>query len=284
MFDAKLYAGEGVKQLAEGVYAFIGHDGDSNYGFITTSRGLVVIDNDIRSVAEFRQAIGAKTGQNAKYLINTHHAFDHTSANHIFAREGATIVSSATCRQVMVETGESKLAAMRASDAQIKLLTEGVNVVLPDLTFERRLSLHLGSHHLELIHFGQGHTPGDSIVYLPEEKILFGGDLVMNGYNPQVREGNPYNWIDFLEEMEKMSIATIVPGHGFVAPQACLGRLKSYFLAMHQNVEIMVKNGKNLEEIQGNLILPAYREWGKVRFIPDTIKIMYARIKNDNKF
>ena len=277
-----MYEGEGVKQLAEGVYAFIGHAGDSNYGFITTSRGLVVIDNDIRSVAEFRQAIGATTRQEVKYLINTHHAFDHTSANHIFAREGATIISSATCRQVMAETGDSKLEDMRAGDAQVRSLTEGVGVILPDLTFERRLSLHLGSHHMELIHFGQGHTPGDIIVYLPEEKILFAGDLVMNGYNPQVRDGNPYNWMNFLDEMEKMPIETIVPGHGFVARKDSLGQLKAYFLVLHKNVETMVKNGKGLEEIQREMVLSDYQDWGKVRFRPDTIKIMYARIKKNN--
>lgn len=280
--STNLYAGEGVKQLAEGVYAFIGHAGDSNYGFIATSRGLVVIDNDIRSVAEFRRAITTITPQPVKYLINTHHAFDHASANQIFAQEGATIISSATSRQVMAETGDSKLAAMRAGDAQIRSLTEGVGVVLPDLTFERRLSLHLGSHHLEIIHFGQGHTPGDAIVYLPEEKILFGGDLVINGYNPQVRDGDPYNWIDFLEEMEQMPIAVIVPGHGLVARPDCLGRLKTYFLALHENVEMMAKQGKSLEDIQRELVLPAYADWGKVRFRPDTIRIMYTRITNQN--
>ena len=282
MSDTNQYAGEGVKQLAEGVYAFIGHGGDSNYGFITTSRGLVVIDNDIRSVAEFRQAIAAVTPEKVKYLINTHHAFDHASANQIFAEEGATIISSSACRQVMAETGESKLAAMRASDAQIRSLTEGVGVVLPDLTFERRLSLHLGSHQLELVHFGQGHTPGDAIIYLPQEKILFGGDLVMNGYNPQVRDGNPYNWMDFLEEMEQIPLATVVPGHGFVAQPDCLGRLKAYFLNLHENVEKMVIQCKSLEEIQKELVLPAYADWGKTRFIPDTIRKMYARITNSD--
>ena len=99
---------EGLQKLADGVYAFLGRDGDSNYGVIETERGLVVIDNDIRSVDRLQEAIRSTTTQELRFLINTHNAFDHASANYVFARAGATIISSAVCRQGMAQTGRKK--------------------------------------------------------------------------------------------------------------------------------------------------------------------------------
>ncbi len=275
---------EGIKKIAEGVYAFIGPNGDANHGFITTARGLVVIDNDIRSAREFQAGINAITRENVSYLINTHHAFDHTSANHLLAGAGTTIISSAPCRRLMVEMGDKLIEEIRGNDPRVGSYAGELPVTLPDLTFERSLSLHLGSHLLEITHFGQAHTPGDSIVYLPREGILFAGDLIVNGYHPQARDGNLDNWLKILDEMEKMPIRTIVPGHGFLLQgKEGIRQLRTYFLAIEQGVARMVKAGKSLEEIQKELALPAYQGWGKVKFLPNTIKMMHARVRKKDR-
>lgn len=163
MAQNKGHVGEGLQKLADGVYAFLGSGGTSNYGVIETERGLVVIDNDIRSVDKLLKAIRSTTKQEIRFLINTHNAFDHASANYVFARAGATIISSAVCRQGMAQTGQKKFEDMKAADEKIRELAKDAEVVLPAVTFERRLTLRFGSRTIELLHFGQGHTPGISL-------------------------------------------------------------------------------------------------------------------------
>lgn len=271
--------GEGLQKLTDTVYAFIGHEGDSNYGFLITENGVVVIDNDIRSVDRLLEAIKKTTQQEIKFLINTHHAFDHASANHIFAKRGATILSSTRCRECLVELGEKKFEEMRASDEKIRKLTQGVKVVLPDITFDNHLFLHFGSHLLELIHFGHGHTPGDAIVYLPKEKIVFTGDLLFNQYHPQLQEGNLSNWIRFLDQISEMQIETVIPGHGtIVKGKEGFQTLKEYFIKIKTKVQEMVKLGKKLEEIQKELIFPEYQGWGKTKFFTGTIEKIYREL------
>jgi cyclase len=267
---------EGLQKLTETLYAFIGHEGSSNYGFWVTEKGVVVIDNDIRTVDRLLEGIKQTTKKEIKFLINTHHDFDHTSANHIFAERGVMILSSTRCRECLAEMGEKKFGEMRTSDERIWKLTQGIRVTLPDMTFNNHLSLHFGSDQLELIHFDHGHTPGDVIVYYPKEKIVFTGDLFFNKYYPQSRQGNLNHWIQFLEQLSDMPIEIVIPGHGLmIKGKEGFQTLKEYFLKVKSSVEEMVKRGKKLEEIQKELVFPEYQDWGKTPNLSITIEKFY---------
>ncbi len=276
MAQNREHAGEGLQKLADGVYAFLGQDGNSNYGVIETEQGLVIIDNDIRSADRLQEAIRSVTAQEMRFLINTHNAFDHASANYVFARAGATIISSAACRQGMAQTGRKKFEEMKAADEKVRALANGAETVLPGITFDRRLTLHLGSRMIELIHFGHGHTPGDIVVHLPQEGILFSGDLIVNGYRPQLRDGSCDGWLRILEELDAIAPGRIVPGHGPVTQgREGIRALREYFLRVKSAVAEMAARGKTLEEILEEFTLPEYEGWGKMKFWPNTIRVVY---------
>lgn len=276
MSDNSFCQAEGLQKLTDTAYSFIGHDGDPNHGFVVTEKGVVVIDNDIRYVDQFMEAIRKTTQQEIKYLINTHHAFDHTSANHVFAEKGAVIISSLRGREYLAEIGELKIAKMGTRDENLRELTRGLKVTLPDITFDHRLSIHLGSQLLELISVGHCHSVGDIIVYVPEEKIVYAGDLLLYKNHPNVREGNMVNWIQALDLIYGLPVETIVPGHGGIIKDKEECRvIKEYFLKVKSKVEEEVKRGNNLEDIKRDFSLPEYRDWGKTKWLSITIEKIY---------
>jgi len=266
--------------LTDAVYGFIGHDGDPNHGFVITEKGVVVIDNDIRFLGPFMEALRSTTPKEIKFLINTHHAFDHASANQLFAEKGVPIIASAACREHMAAVGEEKFAEMRAREERVREGAKGIAVVLPDITFDERLSLHLGAHLLELIFVGHCHSPGDIIIYLPREKIVFVGDLLLYKCHPNVRQGNIDNWCRALELIYELPVETIVPGHGGIIPgkEECLV-VKEYFIKVRSKIEEEARRGKRGEDIKREFSLPEYGDWGKTRWLTATIEKVYREYK-----
>jgi glyoxylase-like metal-dependent hydrolase (beta-lactamase superfamily II) len=267
---------EGLQKLTDNAYAFIGSDGGPNHGLLVTEKGGVVVDNDIRSIDRFMDAIRKTTPQEIRFLINTHHAFDHTSANHVFAEQGAVIISSVRAREHLDEMGEKKIAQMGTRDENLRELTRGLKVTLPDITFDHHLSIHLGSQLLELIFVGHCHSVGDAIVYLPKEKIVFAGDLLLSINHPNTRDGNRENWIQALDLIYGLPVEIIVPGHGGIihGKKECLV-MKEYFLTVKSKVEDEVKKGKELEDIKREFSLPEYGDWGKEKWLWITIEKIY---------
>jgi cyclase len=188
------------------------------------------------------------------YLVNTHWHADHNSGNrdYLEAFPGLVIVAHPATRSMLADTAPNyprdvmrdaaplreklshRLESGRADDG--KPLTEaaraeaaarlaevdrmmaalpGFSYQLPTLTFERDLHVDLGNREVEIEHLGRGNTAGDVLVYLPKEKILVSGDLLVSPV-PFAFDGYPVEWIETLEAMDRLDAATIVPGHGDV--------------------------------------------------------------------
>src|SRR6476661_4081888 len=88
-----------------------------------------------------------------------------------------------------------------------------VRHVFPNLTFTDRLTVELGERHVEVLHYGRAVTPGDAFVYLPREKILLIGDLIVNPVTFAL-SGYPTEWLEVLERIDRLDVETIVTGHG----------------------------------------------------------------------
>jgi glyoxylase-like metal-dependent hydrolase (beta-lactamase superfamily II) len=88
-----------------------------------------------------------------------------------------------------------------------------VHLVFPNVTFTDRLAIELGERHIEVLNYGRGVTPGDTVVYLPKEKILLLGDLIVNPITFAL-SGYPTEWLRVLEKVDALDATTIVTGHG----------------------------------------------------------------------
>ena len=133
---------------------------------------------------------------------------------------------------------------------------EGLELVEPDLVYEGEADLDLGARVVHLRTWGRTHTQGDQFVFLPEERILFTGDLVENGafpifpyFPPDDVDVNGDRWIEALEEMERLEPRIVVPGHGDVADQGLIAEVREYLLRLRSETRRLAAEGLGIDDI-----------------------------------
>ncbi|MFE1664531.1 MBL fold metallo-hydrolase [Microbacterium sp. P02] len=213
--------------IAPGVCATVQPDGSwglSNAGFVFDGGEVCVIDTLLTEgrTRSFRDEVRRYTGQEAvSYVVNTHHHSDHTFGNFVF--EEAVIVGHVVCREEVLNVG---LSPMRKDPF---VPWGDIRLRPPEVTFEDRLEIHLGATRIELIHVGPAHTRDDVIVWLPQPRVLFAGDVLFNAGTPILTDGSLAGSIAALDLMESLNPSVIVPGHGELAGGAQIESWRSYF-------------------------------------------------------
>ncbi|MDP6625293.1 MAG: MBL fold metallo-hydrolase, partial [Nitrospinota bacterium] len=156
---------------------------NSNATFIVSDKGILVIDtrpNPDEALKVLRE-IRKVTSKPIKYVINTHFHGDHVFGNQIFAEASAIIAHKNVRLFLEGKTGEDHLTLFK--NMGIPGL-EDTRIIIPDITYEKGLDIIFGRFNLQIKYLGKGHTNSDTIIYIPEGKILITGDLVFNGKIP----------------------------------------------------------------------------------------------------
>ncbi len=207
-------------EISDGIFAYVQADGTwwiNNTGFLVGRRGVVSIDAcaTARRTTAYLEAIAAVTKTPVRTLINTHHHGDHTFGNYLFTE--ATIVAHDGVRQGMAAWGEPKSAPFWT-----EVEWGPVELVPPFLTFEDRIRVYVDDLMCEVSYVGvPAHTVNDSIVWIPERRVLFSGDLIFNGGTPFLVQGSISGAREALTRLRALGAQTIVPGHGPVCgPEA----------------------------------------------------------------
>jgi glyoxylase-like metal-dependent hydrolase (beta-lactamase superfamily II) len=150
---------------------------------------------------------------------------------------------------------EKNIAQRKAEQAELGATA----AVMPDLTFDRELVLRLGNREVQIRNWGRGNTPGDATIYLPAERILFAGDLLVHPV-PYAYNSTPIEWIAVLSQLERLPVTGLVPGHGPVMKDHQYTRqVRELLEFVVGEVEKLATNGKTLPQIQQSLELGAYR-------------------------
>lgn len=253
-----------LNELAHGVFAVLvptGHPGEANAGFIVMDDAVLVVDTHMvpEAARELIAKIKKITPLPVRYVVNTHWHPDHTHGNASYmAAFGSviTFISHTTTRADIATLGSELLARNRVKN---DALAE-VELVLPNLTFSSELYLYMANRRIQLLFFGRGHTRGDIVVYLPDDKLAFVGDLVTGG-PPFARDGYPFAWISTLQTLQQFDIQTIVAGHGKIwrTSQVLMDRIR--FL---QHATDVIRHGdssgRGSDEIVAAIDLDAYRD------------------------
>ena len=209
----------GVIEVADNVYAFIQDNCATNAGFIVSDEGVMVIDSLMTPTlaGKLFAAVRNVTSAPIRFLINTHFHGDHVFGNQYFLP--APIVAHANCRDELIEKFDGNMQRYRARAELIPELDQ-IKMTLPDVTFEDRMSIRLGSREIQLSFHGRAHSNSDILLYLPEEKLLFVGDLAVNRTLPAFPDGHITKWLTVMEAVTKVDADTIVPGHGPVGDRS----------------------------------------------------------------
>jgi cyclase len=272
-------------KIAEGIYHAVGTGNlvvMSNAAIIETDRDVLVVDSHVSPGGAWalREELKTITPKPIRFVVNSHHHFDHSHGNQIygpdvqiigteFAREMILAGKSQDSRArefyvggvpAQIETLKKRIASAADPAEKAKLETqlavqqnhlEGTNAVQPtppNVTLTERLTLHHGGREIRILFMGRGHTAGDVIVHLPKERLIVTGDLLVEG---TAYSGDAYipEWIETLEKVKALDFDTILPGHGGpLEGKTKIDHFQAYLRALWSEAKRMYDAGVPMEE------------------------------------
>ena len=268
-----------LEQVSPGVYAYIQLDGTwglNNTGFITGRDGVSMVDTCFTETRtqSFLQAIGAVTDLPIRTLVNTHHHGDHTHGNYLVP--GASIIGHELCRKEVIETGVHALHPLFPN-----VSFGNLEVAAPFVTFRDRLDLFVDDLRMELHYMGPAHTTNDVVVWLPERRVLFTGDLVFNGGMPFIAMGSVEGSLRALDRLRDFDAETIVPGHGPVCGPGVFDDIESYFLFLQDTAKRTFDSGLSPLEAAQQTDLGRFNTWHDKERIAGNLHRAYSELRGE---
>jgi cyclase len=215
-----------LEEVADQVFAYVQPDGGwclNNAGVIVSGGESALVDTaatEARALA-LRDAVHRVSPGAPRTVVNTHFHGDHTFGNFVFAPQ-AVVVAHERTRTEMAEAG------LHLTGLWPDVKWGELRLELPSLTYRDRLTLHVGEMAVELLHLGPAHTTDDTVVWLPGQRVLFTGDLVMSGVTPFCPMGSVSGSLAAIAELRKLDARTVVTGHGPVAGPELLDGAERY--------------------------------------------------------
>ena len=269
-----------ITNVAKDVFTITqGSTVDSNTTFIVSDEGVLVIDTRpnpdeaLKVLWEIRKV----TSKPIKYVINTHFHGDHVFGNQIFAEASAIIAHKNVRLFLDGKTGEEHLAFLKKMG--IPGLEEA-RIIVPNISYHKGLDIIFGKFNLEIKHLGKGHTDSDTIIYIPEEKILIAGDLVFNRKIPFAGHAYISEWIKRLEELERFDADIVIPGHGDIGDKTIINTMKKYLSELKSAVMEHVARRKSLEDTKGKVkkVMEKYKIWKNFDWLDGNIERAYQEL------
>jgi cyclase len=245
--------------LAEGVFAYLQPDGGwclNNAGVVLGGDAVLLVDTAAtqRRAEALRDAVATVATGGVDFVVTTHFHGDHHFGNRVFA-PGALGIAHEGTRAEMAETG------LALTGLWPDVAWGDVRLVLPQLTYTDTLTLRLGERTVELIHVGPAHTRNDTVVWLPEERVLFTGDVVLPGCTPFVLMGTVAGSLTALERLRALRPRIVVGGHGPVAGPAALDETEAYLRWLQEVAAEGVRAGNSPLETARRCDLGHFKGW-----------------------
>lgn len=206
---------ETFSELAPGVYALTA-EGDPNSGIVVGDDSVLVIDARAtpRMAGDLVRRVREVTDKPIRHVLLTHY-----HAVRVLGVAGypdrVNVIASDVARAMIVERGQQDMdSEIQRFPRLFRGREEIPGLTWPTLTFHGEMTLWLGSREVRIIHAGRGHTAGDTIAWLPKEKVLFSGDLVEYGATPYCGDAHFQDWPTTLDRLEALGPVALVPGRG----------------------------------------------------------------------
>jgi cyclase len=283
---------KGLHEVADGVWAYLQPDGGwgwSNAGLVTGDRTSLLVDTlfDLKLTGEMLETMRRVTSaaERIDTVVNTHANGDHCYGNALVA--DSDIVASARCAEEMVQLPASAMArvvraapTLGAAGAFLARIFapfsfDDIETALPTTTFEGRFDLSVADRAVTLLEVGPAHTAGDVVVHLPDDGVVFTGDILFHGGHPIVWAGPVANWIAACDRVLELDASVIVPGHGPLAAPSAVADLKSYFELLTTEARLRHDAGMSALEAAQDIDLGPYAGWGEAERVVANIRALY---------
>ena len=223
----------------------------SNAGFVITTDGVVVIDALGSPVLAQRllEQIRKFTPLPVTHVIVTHYHADHIYGLQIFKEAGARIIAHRAALEYL-NSDNARIRLETSRQGMAPWVNAQTRLVAADDWIDGEKTLTVGGVHFQITPLGPSHTPEDLIVYVPEKKLLFTGDLVFRNRIPFVGQADSGHWVKALDTLLVFDTVALVPGHGPVSTQgrADLELTRDYLLFLRKNMGAAAKNMEPFEQ------------------------------------
>lgn len=262
---------------------------------------LLVVDSHVTPNAGMAllQSIRAVSDKPVRYLVNTHYHFDHAHGNQVFppeveiighrysreklsgalgnVLEESTFISFTEGVPGQIENLRAQIAqttdAAQRADLEARLAIQQAHLdslgeiepTPPNITIEHAMSIFQavrgGGREIQIVHLGRGHTGGDVVVFLPEEKVVFTGDLMVP-FLPYMGDAHVDEWPDALEALKALDFDTLLPGHGPILEgeqgKARIETLQAYMRDLWRNTDTLKRQGLSAEQTAEQIDMTAH--------------------------
>ena len=262
-----------VTPVGDSLYMIKGEGG--NIAFLTGDDGILMIDDQFAELNErIIAAINKIDQQSIEFLLNTHWHGDHTGGNELIHQRGAHIIAHANVRN-RLSTKQVGKSSGRVSEARPK-------EALPVLTYDNGVTFHINAETIDIVHFGPGHTDGDSVVFFKEANVVHTGDQMFSGRFPFIdldSGGNVDGYISTIETiLTRIDKQTkVIPGHGPLSTKDNVVEFLEMLKYSRDMVMGAIGEEKSKKEIAELRFPEKYSDWGS-GFINNErwLSILYA--------
>ena len=254
------------KKVSESTHCFFGlsevmderNNGNmSNSCFVNMGASYLVIDSGptyqyaMQAYAKMKQIKNLPIS----YVINTHVHDDHWLGNAYYAEIGVKIIGSSAFKdEVKVEM--TRMQRRITPEAYAKTTQE-----FPSVFVEETMLLTIDNKKVHLISVNQkAHTESDLLVYIPNEKMIFVGDLVFNDRLPSIRDGNLQGWLDALDEVRLMDVNFIIGGHGKIVNRSSIDMTYNYIKTLREEVSASIDDGVEIADAVNMIKMQKFKD------------------------
>jgi len=252
-FDYKLKP----QKVAENVWCFFGaiekptkeNAGNmANNCYIKTKDGYLVMDTgpSYQFAKQAYEAMQKIEDLPVKYVVNSHEHDDHWLGNDFYKKKfGATLMGPASINTNYKEGDKTRMYNVLPKNA-----IEGTHIIDLDKVVKKKETLTFGGEKFDIIPMDiKAHTGDDVFIYMPERKVLFAGDLVMNGRITSGRHGSVMGQLKALAMMQKLDWKILVPGHGVITDAKAMDEANLYFKLTKERILKAIDEGVDATEI-----------------------------------
>lgn len=282
----------GLHDLGNGAWAWLQPDGSwgwSNAGLVVDGEEALLVDTlfDLKLTGEMLAAMRRAVPASGRVgtVVNTHANGDHCNGNCLLPE--AEIVASMAAAEEMVHETPQVMCDFRKAAPQLGEMGafflhcfgafefEGITQRLPTRTFSGTLELRVGDKRVQLTQVGPAHTHGDTLVHVPDDSVVYTGDILFIEGHPIMWAGPVANWIAACEHILALGAATVVPGHGPITDARGVRAVRDYLVYIRDEARRRFDAGMPVYEAALDIALDDYSSWGDAERIVVNVDTLY---------
>ena len=286
----------GLHEVGPGTHAYLQPDGGwgwSNAGLVVGDGASLLVDTlfDLRITQRMLDSMTPLTGgAPIDTVVNTHANGDHCYGNSLV--KGAEIISSAATAHEMTEVPPAMLAALNQAPGEVGDLFrsffgefefEGIEMAFPTTTFSGTHSFSVGGRRVDLVEVGPAHTAGDTIVFVPDAKTVYTGDILFIGGTPIVWAGPLENWVAACDLIIASDVDVIVPGHGPVTDKEGVRSVRDYLLFVIEQATERFNGGMDAWDAARDIALNGFGSWGERGRLAVNVDTVYRSLDSSHR-